>query len=119
MAEPIRGRWIWDTSKNDLVSADEFVRPQTKRSSLSAPSVMRDSMEPVQSMLDGKMYDSPSMLRKTYKRAGVEEVGNDPQRHRLFKRKPVDRSKVVQSIEKATARVERGDYTEQTKRKHV
>jgi hypothetical protein len=29
------------------------------------------------SMLDGKLYDSKSRLRRTYREAGVVEVGND------------------------------------------
>jgi hypothetical protein len=29
------------------------------------------------SMLDGKLYDSKSRLRRTYREAGVTEVGND------------------------------------------
>lgn len=45
---------------------------------LAAPMVIRDTMDPVQSMLDGKMYDSKRKLRRTYREGGVEEVGNDP-----------------------------------------
>ena len=33
----------------------------------------------VRSMLDGKMYDSKSALRRTYRAAGVREIGNDKQ----------------------------------------
>lgn len=47
------------------------------RSDLSAPMLIGDTMEPVQSQLDGRMYDSKSTLRATYKQAGVVEVGND------------------------------------------
>ena len=52
-------------------------RVASTRSDLAAPSVISDVMKPVQSMLDGKMYDSKSALRATYKAAGVTEVGND------------------------------------------
>lgn len=51
--------------------------PVVARSHLPAPQIIGDSMAPVQSMLDGKMYDSKSRLRATYKAAGVVEVGND------------------------------------------
>ena len=44
---------------------------------LCAPMVITDGMRAVQSMTDGKMYDSKSALRKEYRRAGVIEVGND------------------------------------------
>lgn len=47
------------------------------RSELSAPMIIRDGMEPVVSMLDGKTYDSKRSLRATYKAAGVVEVGDD------------------------------------------
>jgi len=60
-----------------LVPAEEYVRPTPKRSLLPAPHLLRDEMPPVQSMLDGKLYDSKSRLRQTYRAAGVVEVGND------------------------------------------
>jgi hypothetical protein len=47
------------------------------RSSLPAPMVIGDAMPAVQSMLDGRMYESKSALRRTYREAGVTEVGND------------------------------------------
>lgn len=40
--------------------------------------VIDDTMAPVQSMVDGKKYDSKSALRRHYRAAGVYEVGNDP-----------------------------------------
>lgn len=54
-----------------------FRVPTVNRSELSAPMLALDTMKPVQSMLDGKMYDSKSKLRATYKQAGMVEVGND------------------------------------------
>ena len=53
-----------------------FLR-RANQGQLAAPMVIRDGMDPVQSMLDGKMYDSKSKLRRTYREGGVEEVGND------------------------------------------
>lgn len=47
------------------------------RSHLPGPMLIRDDMEPVRSMLDGRMYDSKAKLRATYRSAGVVEVGND------------------------------------------
>ena len=47
------------------------------RSDLAAPMVIRDSMDAVKSMLDGKMYESKRGLRQTYREAGVTEVGDD------------------------------------------
>ena len=47
------------------------------RSDLAAPMIIRDGMDEVKSMLDGQIYDCKSRLRRTYKDAGVVEVGND------------------------------------------
>lgn len=79
------------------------------RSDLPFPRIMSDVMEPVQSQLDGKLYDSKSALRATYRRAGVTEVGNDPQRLAPRKKKPVDRRQVKTTLEKAEARFNRGE----------
>lgn len=83
--------------------------PAPKRSHLPCPRIAGDTMEPVQSQLDGKFYDSKSALRATYKAAGVVEVGNDPARLRPRQRPKIDRAKVRDTIEKATARFERGE----------
>ena len=56
---------------------DNHRDPEPQRSHLPAPGVIGDTMDGVQSMLDGKIYDSKSALRATYKQAGVVEVGND------------------------------------------
>lgn len=73
------------------------------RSSLSAPMVISDSMKPVQSMLDGRMYDSKSRLRRTYKQAGVVELGNDAPLTNKPPPKP-DKSKIKASVDKAFSR---------------
>lgn len=85
------------------------------RSELAAPMIIRDSMDPVQSMLDGKMYDSKRGLRKTYKEAGVIEVGDDksytqPEHMRrqapseVKRRKQASRKKVEAAVGKALSR---------------
>ena len=57
--------------------------PNWNRSELSSPSIISDNLEAIaglnglQSMADGRRYTSKSELRKGYRRAGVEEVGND------------------------------------------
>lgn len=95
-------------------------KPRTdKRSSLPAPMLNLDTMDPVQSQVDGKLYDSKATLRATYKAAGVVEVGNDQARNKPFKRKPIDTKANVEAIQKARAKVDRGQYTEATKRKHA
>jgi len=96
-------RWIWHPVEKRLVPADEYVRPQTARSDLPAPTIIADHMKPVQSMLDGKMYDSKSALRGTYKAAGVEELGNDAPT--TWKRPEPDKKAIEETVGKSLAHV--------------
>ncbi|BAB48038.1 hypothetical protein [Mesorhizobium japonicum] len=80
-----------------------------KRSALSAPMINSDTMSETQSMLDGKYYTSKSELRKTYRQAGVEEVGNDPARLRRRQKPKVDRKAIKDTVQKAKARFDRGE----------
>jgi hypothetical protein len=70
---------------------DNHTEAPGSRSDLAAPGVITDSQQPLRSMADGKVYDSKSAMRRSYRAdgnpQGVEyiEVGNDPQR---FKPKP-------------------------------
>lgn len=50
---------------------------QMSQGELACPMIIRDDQRPVQSMTNGKFYDSKSELRKEYRRANVIEVGND------------------------------------------
>lgn len=72
------------------------------RSILPAPMIITDTMQPVKSMLDGKIYDSKSHLRSTYKAAGVIEVGND---RPPPKQRKSDRKGIRESLLKAKAQV--------------
>jgi hypothetical protein len=94
-------------------------RPEApQRSDLPMPMLMLDTMEGgVESQVDGKIYTSKSALRRSYKAAGVIEVGNDPARNRKFKRPPIDRRAIKTSLEKAEARVNRGDVSDHLKHK--
>ena len=114
----IRGRWIWDERRGELVPADEYQRQPVQRSSLPMPMVAFDTIEGgVESMVDGKIYTSKSALRRSYKAAGVVEVGNDPQRFAKKERPKINRKKVKESLEKAAARVNRGDVSDHLKHK--
>ena len=46
----------------------------------AAPFTISDAQPALQSMTNGKIYDSKSQMRKEYKRAGVEEVGTEKQK---------------------------------------
>lgn len=73
------------------------------RSRLPGPMVITDTIEPTKSMLDGRTYTSKSALRRTYREAGVTEVGNETQRLAQPPRKP-DRKGVEAAVGKAFSR---------------
>lgn len=95
---------------------DNHVQP------LAAPHVINDSMPPTQSMANGKVFESKSGIRKTYLPSGnpdgkhYTEVGNDEARHKPKPKYRPDRRAIRTSIERAEARLSRGDVTEATKR---
>lgn len=107
-------RFVYDHTQGAIVPISECYRPEVHRSSLPAPMISTDSMAPVQSMLDGRMYDSKSAIRATYKQAGMVEVGNDPARHRPHVKPKPDRAAIKATVEKATARFERGERVTKT-----
>jgi len=75
----VSGTWL-EPQEYDRRMAEWEERAFMRRSSqgdLCAPMILRDDMRPVQSMTNGKLYDSKSNLRKEYRRAGVIEVGSD------------------------------------------
>lgn len=82
---------------------------ETKRSSLGFPMISSDIMDPVQSQLDGKTYDSKSALRETYRANNVVEIGNDPARLKPKQRKKVDGNQIKATLDKAEARFNRGE----------
>lgn len=93
---------------SDIV-VERPVREAPKRSDLPCPRIMSDIMEPVQSQLDGKMYDSKSAMRAGYRAAGVIEVGDDPARLKPFVKPKTDRKAIRQTVDKAVARFNRGE----------
>ena len=79
---------------------------RTKRSHLNSPGLILDTMQPIISQLDGKRYDSKAALRRTYKQAGVIEVGNDSSvtNPKPKSRPRVDRKAVSNIVDKAFAK---------------
>jgi hypothetical protein len=78
------------------------------RSSLVAPYVITDGLDYVQSMVDGKVYTSKAALRASYKAHGVVEVGNDPQRFKPPVKPKVERTKILEAVQKAKAQFASG-----------
>lgn len=71
------------------------------QSDLPVPRIISDTMEPVQSMVDGRIYTSKAKIRASYRAAGVVEVGNDPQRMKPKAKTKPDRNAIRQSVRKA------------------
>ncbi len=66
--------------------------PRGPRSDLPTPMLIRDGMDTLVGMHDGRVYESKSALRASYRAAGVIEVGSDaptearaPERPRVTK----------------------------------
>lgn len=87
--------------------------PSKRAVGLATPQVVRSFAAPVQSMADGKYYDNPRDLEKTYRADGNPKgidyvcVGDDPVPE--FKAPTVDRAAQREAIERAIADVESGN----------
>ncbi len=70
--EPVRGKFYFNEASKT------FEREAPKRVEVNAPYVKRDEIVGgIESWVDGKVYDSKSKLRQSYKEHGVIEKGND------------------------------------------
>ena len=71
--------WVSDEemARRDADREERLFQRKANQGELCTPMVIRDSMKPVQSMGNGRVYDSKSAIRAHYKRDGFEEVGND------------------------------------------
>lgn len=72
---------------------------------LATPMIIQDGQRPLQSMTNGKIYDSKSEMRKEYKRAGATEVGDQaltkrekPSRAELDRRKTERRASCARAL---------------------
>ena len=108
----MRRVYVYDDMSERMVPKEELALrrsndPPMSNPELAAPRVISDGMEPVQSMLDGQMYDSKAHLRSTYKQAGVTEVGNDSSivAPKPYKKPPPPRAKIQEAVGKAVSRV--------------
>jgi len=99
----MRGTWVYRNGRLVEKGGSLDVRPEPQRSSLPAPMLISDTMEPVQSMVDGRFYTSKAVLRASYRAAGVVEVGNDPSRLKPKPKPQPNRKAIRQSVEKAFA----------------
>jgi hypothetical protein len=82
------------------------------RSHFPAPMVIGDGMDHLQHPADGRHYDSKSRFRRVTKDHGCVEMGNDPARFRPRKQE-IDTKANRASLEKARARIARGETPRQ------
>lgn len=73
------GRLFAEYEGDELTFLAEDYQPP-KVSDLAAPMLVRDQIDPFQSMADGRLYDSKSAYRRTLKDRGLVELGNDAPR---------------------------------------
>ena len=105
--------YVWDDMAGAMVPKSEMLvrrgnRPNNRNPDLACPSIITDVMDHVKSMLDGKMYDSKSHLRQTYKDHGMTEVGNDPSimDPKPFVKPKPDRTKIQEAVTRAYSAVD-------------
>jgi len=70
-----------------VIRDGELVLKNPENSSSDAPYVIRDEMEPLRHMADGRTYSSKRKFRDATKAAGCVEIGNESV---VTKRKPVE-----------------------------
>lgn len=55
----------------------------------AGPQIITDTIDPIRSMADGKMYDSKSAYRRELRARGCYEIGNDRIERQTVKAPPV------------------------------
>ena len=102
-----------------LPPVDKPIRHRGARSGFPCPMVIRDSMDDIQSMADGRIYDSKSALRKSYTADGnpqgmdYQEIGGaeiEP-----AGRASVDKKALRDAVDKAMHDVESGQIPDSIK----
>lgn len=101
----LRGTWVYRDGEMVEKGGPKDVRPIPPRSAFPCPRVIRDEIAPLQSMVDGRWFDSKSAMRASYREQGYREVGND------VELTPRDNSRNVSArddVEKAVAMFKQG-----------
>jgi hypothetical protein len=98
-----------EANENGFIPAEVYYPWKYGHAASGAPSIIRDHMDPLRHMADGKTYDSKSTFRKVTKAHGCIEIGNEKQ-HVLKPRQPVelDRAKRRDDIRRAKWELENG-----------
>lgn len=102
-----------------LPPVDKPIRQRGARSGFPCPMVIRDSMDDIQSMADGRIYDSKSALRRSYTADGNPQ-GRDYQEIGGTEIEPagrasVDKKALRDAVDKAMHDVETGQIPDSLK----
>lgn len=102
-----------------LPPVDKPIRHRGARADFPCPMVIRDSMDDIQSMADGRVYDSKSALRRSYTADGNPQ-GRDYQEIGGTEIEPagrasVDKKALRDAVDKAMHDVETGQIPESIK----
>lgn len=102
-----------------LPPVDKPIRQRGARSGFPCPMVIRDSMDDIQSMADGRIYDSKSALRRSYTADGNPQ-GRDYQEIGGTEIEPagrasVDKKALRDAVDKAMHDVETGQIPDSIK----
>lgn len=92
-----RGLWVYDKEAGGVLPVQE--KPKIK-----SHHVIEDTMEPMLSHADGKMYDSKSAYKRALKEQGYQVIGNE--RFGEFTDIPTD-EETEKEIREAAAEAER------------
>lgn len=108
---PTRGKFTWCVETNKLIPFED------KRSDRACTIFNDEIPGGIQSMADCKFYTSKSELRKSYKRLGKYEIGNDEMKPNTRERDEAYDRKVEEVIEKAYYKLRDGnaDLSEETR----
>ena len=103
-----------EANHNGFVPYEIWVASKTARiekvfSDLPSPNLIRDGMDPLRNMADGRVYDSKNRFRAATKAAGCVEGGNDTA-HLLKPREPIklSRRERRESIKRAISELKNG-----------
>jgi len=102
-----------------LPPVDKPIRQRGARSGFPCPMVIRDSMDDIQSMADGRIYDSKSALRRSYTADGNPQ-GRDYQEIGGTEIEPagrasVDKKGIRDALDRAMHAVETGQIPDSLK----
>ena len=79
---------------------DDVREPRGPASSLPRPMLIRDGMDALRGMHDGRLYESKSELRRSYREQGYAELGNDAPLAPRDNSRPITKDEIGAALQK-------------------